>query len=113
MERVSNILATREYYSRNIRFGNIHTSANIGSGRDEYSRIFVGGYIAPHPIYAPYVDRTSNISSSGRISAMYSSMLGLPMMYITQISSNSSVSGTIRVNKGTNTCPILVSIEYS
>jgi hypothetical protein len=44
---------------------------------------------------------------------MYSSMLGLPMMYITQTSSNSSVCGTIRVNKGTNTCPILASIEYS
>jgi hypothetical protein len=44
---------------------------------------------------------------------MYSSMLSLPMMYITQISSNSSVSGTIRVNKGTNTCPIPAIIEYS
>jgi hypothetical protein len=44
---------------------------------------------------------------------MYGSMLGLLMMYITQISSNCSVSGTIRVNKGTNTCPILASIEYS
>jgi hypothetical protein len=44
---------------------------------------------------------------------MYSSMLDLPMMHITQISSNSSVYGTIRVNKGTNTCPILANIKYS
>jgi hypothetical protein len=48
-----------------------------------------------------------------RISAMYSSMLGLPMMYITQISSNSSVFETIRINKSMDTCPILASIEYS
>ena len=42
---------------------------------------------------------------------MYSSMLGLPMMYITHISSKSSVFETIRVNKSMNTSPILVSIH--
>ena len=103
----------RIFTSANIRFGNIHTSMNIGSGREEYSQIFVGGYIAAQdPIYALYVDCTSNISSSGRISVMYSSMLGLPMMYITHISSKSSVFETIRVNKSMNTCPILASIKY-
>ena len=115
MEQVSNILATRDYYSRetNICFGNTCTSVNIGSGCDKYSQIFIRGYIAPlDPIYATYIDCTSNVSSSGRISAMYSSVLGLPMMYITQMRSNSSVFETIRVNKSMNTCPILVIIEY-
>jgi hypothetical protein len=118
VERVSNILATREYYSRKT---NIH--------RREYSfwqysyeckywlrprRIVVGGYIAAlGHIYALYINRTSNFSPSGRISAMYSSMLGPPMMYITYINSKSSVFETIRVNKGMNTCLILASIEYS
>ena len=97
-------------YSQTHHFGNIRTSANIGSARDEYSS--KASYIAPlDPIYAPYVDRTSNISSSGRISAMYSSILGLPMVYITQISSNSSAFETIRVNKSMNTCPILVQVR--
>jgi hypothetical protein len=93
--------------SASICFGNIRTSANIGFGHDEYSRIFVGGYIAASgPIHAPYMLHTSNISPSGRISVLYSSMLGPPMMYITYISSKSSIFETIRVNKGTNTCLI-------
>ena len=35
------------------------------------------------------------------------------MVYITHISSKSSIFETLRVNKSTNACPILVSIEYS
>ena len=55
----------------NICFADIRMSANISFGHDEYLQIFVGGYItALGPIYAPYVDRTTNISPIGRISVM-------------------------------------------
>ena len=72
-EQVVNIFATStcEYYlhPQIFIFGDICTSANIGFGHDEYSRIFVGGYIAAlGPIYAPYID--SNISLIRRISVM-------------------------------------------
>jgi hypothetical protein len=96
----------------NICFWQYLYKANVGWGRVEYLQIFVGGYIAaPCPIYAPYADCTSNISFSRRISVIYSSMLGPPMMYITHISSKSSAFETIRVNKSMNRSPILASIE--
>jgi hypothetical protein len=51
------IRAKRIFPDVNIPFGNICPSANIGSGHNEYSRIFVGGYITPpDPIYALYID---------------------------------------------------------
>ena len=67
---LASIICGHEYsFPANICVANIRTSASIGFGHDEYSQIFVGGYIAnPGPIYAPYVDRTSNISPIRRIS---------------------------------------------
>src|ERR1700733_1218110 len=49
-------LHPRISFTTNIHFGDTRTSANIGFGHGEYSRILVGGHIAaPDPIYALYV----------------------------------------------------------
>ena len=118
VERVSNILANREYYLHprmfvSCEYSFLTTFVRVRISAEAATNIRWRPYSRPRPYICSVHQATSKFPPFRRISVMQNSILGPPMVYITHISSKYSIFKTLRVNGSMNTCLILASIEYS